>query len=105
MQAVAIKAAEKLEEKFKKLPAASSQGMQLIVSTNDYSKIERLVDELRNLSSVQNVYIREYNGSKAILELDTNQKPHFVLRSLKENSKLGIFMEKISNNSMQLIVS
>ena len=79
--------------------------MQLIVSTNDYSKIERLVDELRNLSSVQNVYIREYNGSKAILELDTNQKPHFVLRSLKENSKLGIFMEKISNNSMQLIVS
>ena len=105
LQAVAIKAAEKLEEKFKKLPAASSQGMQLIVSTNDYSKIERLVDELRNLSSVQNVYIREYNGSKAILELDTNQKPHFVLRSLKENSKLGIFMEKISNNSMQLIVS
>lgn len=105
LQTAAIKAAEKLEEKFKKLPTALSQGMQVTVSSKDYSKIERLVEDLRSLASVQNVYIREYNGSKAILELDTNQKPHFILRSLKEHSKLGIFMEKISSNSMQLIVS
>lgn len=105
LQDAAVKAAEKLEEKFKKIPAAVSQGMQIVVSANDYAKVEKLADELRNVTGVQNVYIREHSGSKAILELDTNQKPHFILRDLKENSKLGIFVEKISNSGMQLIVS
>ena len=105
LQDAANKAAEKLQEKFKKLSAAVSQGMQVTVSTNDYSKVQRLADELRNITGVQNVYIREHNGNKAILELDTNQKPHFILRALREQSRLGIFVEKVSNSGMELIVS
>jgi len=99
------KAAEKLEEKFKKMSATVSQGMQVIVSTNDYAKVEELANELSSVFGVQNVYIREHNGNKAILELDTNQKLHFIVRALKEKSKLGIYVEKISNSGMTLIVS
>lgn len=87
------------------MSATVSQGMQVIVSTNDYAKVEELANELSSVFGVQNVYIREHNGNKAILELDTNQKPHFIVRALKEKSKLGIYVEKISNSGMTLIVS
>lgn len=101
----ANKAAEKLQEKFKKLSASVSGGMQIKVSAYDYSKVQQLAEELRTIFGVQNVFIREHNGNKAILELDTTQKPHYILQTLKGRSKLGIFVEKVSNSSLELSVS
>lgn len=101
----AAKAAVKLEEKFRKLGAQPFTGMRMTVSASDYNAVEKLIQELRAVSSVQNVYVRERNGNKTVLDVDTSQKPHVILNSLRQRSKLGIFVENVSNDSVVLAVS
>lgn len=101
----AVKAAQKLEEKFRKLGAQPFTGMRMSVSANDYGLVEKLMNELRNLSGVKNVYVREHNGSKTILDVDTTQKPHVIVNALRQRSKLGIFVENVSNDAVEVIVS
>lgn len=101
----AVKAAQKLEEKFRKLGAKPFTGMRMEVSANDYGTVEKLISELRSVSGVQNVYVRERNGGKTILDIDTTQKPHAIVNSLRDRSKLGIFVENVSNDAVQIIVS
>ena len=101
----AAKAAKKLEEKFRKLGAQPFTGMRLTVSANDYANVEKLMQELRSVSGVQNVYVRERNGNKTILDVDTTQKPHIIVNSLRQRSKLGIFVENMSNDSVELVIS
>lgn len=67
----AVKAAQKLEGKFRKLGAQPFAGMRMTVSANDYANVEKLMRELRSVSGVQNVYVRERNGNKTILDVDT----------------------------------
>lgn len=101
----AAKAAKKLEEKFRKLGAQPFTGMRMTVSANDYTNVEKLMQELRAISGVQNVYVRERNGNKTILDVDTTQKPHIIVNSLRQRSKLGVFVENMSNDSVELVVS
>lgn len=101
----AVKAAQKLEEKFRKLGAQPFTGMRMSVSANDYGLVEKLMNELRNLSGVKNVYVREHNESKTILDVDTTQKPHVIVNALRQRSKLGIFVENVSNDAVEVIVS
>ena len=101
----AAKAAKKLEEKFRKLGAQPFTGMRMTVSANDYANVEKLMQELRSVSGVQNVYVRERNGNKTILDVDTTQKPHIIVNSLRQRSKLGVFVENMSNDSVELVVS
>ena len=101
----AAKAAKKLEEKFRKLGAQPFTGMRMTVSANDYTNVEKLMQELRAISGVQNVYVRERNGNKTILDVDTTQKPHIIVNSLRQRSKLGIFVENMSNDSVELVIS
>lgn len=101
----AAKAAKKLEEKFRKLGAQPFTGMRMTVSANDYTNVEQLMQELRAISGVQNVYVRERNGNKTILDVDTTQKPHIIVNSLRQRSKLGVFVENMSNDSVELVVS
>ena len=42
---------------------------------------------------------------KTVLDVDTSQKPHVILNSLRQRSKLGIFVENVSNDSVVLAVS
>ena len=77
----------------------------MTVSASDYSAVEKLIQELRAVSGVQNVYVRERNGNKTVLDVDTSQKPHVILNSLRQRSKLGIFVENVSNDSVVLAVS
>ena len=102
---VAAKAAKKLEEKFRKLGAQPFTGMRMTVSANDYTNVEKLMQELRAISGVQNVYVRERNGNKTILDVDTTQKPHIIVNSLRQRSKLGVFVENMSNDSVEIVVS
>ena len=101
----AAKAAQKLEEKFRKLGAQPFTGMRMTVSANDYTNVEKLMQEIRAISGVQNVYVRERNGNKTILDVDTTQKPHIIVNSLRQRSKLGVFVENMSNDSLELVVS
>lgn len=101
----AARAAQKLEEKFRKLGAQPFSGMRMTVSANDYANVEKLMQELRAVSGVQNVYVRERNGNKTILDVDTTQKPHAIVNSLRQRSKLGIFVENMNNDSVEIVFS
>ena len=101
----AVKAAQRLEEKFRKLGAQPFTGMRMTVSASDYGSVEKLIAELRAISGVQNVYVREHNGGKTVLDVDTTQKPHVIVNSLRQRSKLGIFVENVSNDAVEVILS
>ena len=102
---VAVKAAQKLEEKFRKLGSQAFTGMRMTVSANDYGSVEKLMSELRDLNGVRNVYVREHNGGKTILDVDTTQKPHAIVNALRQRSKLGIFVENVSIDAVEFIVT
>ena len=42
---------------------------------------------------------------KAVIDIESNQQLHILLRMLKEKSHLGLFNEGITNNTMELLVS
>lgn len=100
------KAAQELEKKFKQFAAKTSQGgIQMTVHADDYSKIEQLITDLNGIGGVENVYVREHGNGKAVLEIDSMQKPHTIIQLLKKRTKLGIFVEGVTNSGMQITVS
>ena len=106
LTAAAGKAAQELEKKFKQFASKTSQGgLQMTVHADDYGKIEQLIGDLNGVSGVENVYVREHGNGKAVLEIDSMQKPHTIIQLLKKRTKLGIFVEGVTNSGMQLTVS
>lgn len=89
----------------RKKAAKAFDGLQIIASVNDNEKLAELVADLKNLKGVQGVYMREYQNGKAVIDIESNQQLHILLRMLKEKSHLGLFNEGITNNTMELIVS
>ena len=98
-------AAQKIESTFKKFAAKSSVGIQVNVSAEDYELVEALADELRALGSVDAVHVRSHNNNRAVLEIDSSQKPHEIVRLLRQHTKLNIFVEKISDSTIDMAVS
>ena len=105
VMAAAAKAAPYVEEKFKKLAVKTGQGLQLTVTANTDQKIDQIISDLRSLGVVQNVTLRSQNSGKALLSVSTDQKPHALLQMLKAKTKLGIFVDNISNSAMEISVN
>lgn len=105
LKLASIKACENIEKAFKKLATQPFSGMRFIVTASDESVVDDLVKGLRKTTGVQNVIIRDKNGEKTILEVESAQKPHVLIKALRDNTDLGIFVEKISNSSVELNVS
>lgn len=101
---MAGKAASKLEDKFKKIGAKSSTAYQIIAYTNDYGKIEQLAADLRGVSGVGNVYIREHNGVKAIIEFDSAQAPTTVNQMLRNSTKLRLRVDGVSGSNITYFI-
>ena len=97
--------AKEVERVLRKKAAKAFDGLQIIATVDDYEKLEELVNALKKLNGVQSVQMREYQNGKAVIDVESNQKPHIILRMLKEKSDLGLFNEGITNNTMQLLVS
>lgn len=97
--------AQEVEKILRKKAARAFDGVQIIASSRDYSKIEQLVADLKTLNGVQSVYIREYTNGKAVIDIESVQKPHILFRLLQERSNLGLFNDGISGNSLNLVVS
>ena len=68
-------------------------------------KIDQIISDLRSLGVVQNVTLRSQNSGKAVLSVSTDQKPHALLQMLKAKTKLGIFVDNISNSAMEISVN
>ena len=105
MKNMAVQAAAKVEEKFRRIGARSGSSVQIIAASYDNGKIQKLVEDLRSLSGVENVLLREYRDGKAILELDTAQDANTIIRMLEQKTRLGIYVDELSRSRAQIIVS
>lgn len=94
-------AAEKIEEKFRHL-ATRSTGVQITAETNDYGKVEKLISDLKNVSGVSGVILREHKNGKAIIFVDTNQSAATLIEMLRSHTNLLIFPHSITSASASL---
>ena len=101
-QAAAGKAAEKLEQQFLKAAASAFSGIQFTVRASDFSLVEQLVRELKELRGVQDVYVRGTNAGKTTIDIDSAQKPFTILQMLRQNSNLSIFVESTSDSEIKI---
>lgn len=102
---MAVQAAQKVEEKFRKIGGRSSGNVQVVVGTQNYALVQQLANDLKAVPGVQNVFVREQANGKAILELDTNQSAHAIIEMLRNRTSLGIFIDSISGNSAKIMIS
>ena len=105
IKVAAEKACVELEKKFKKLAAQPFSGVQFTITASDDTLVDEIVKNLRKNKSVNGVIVRERNGEKTVLDVDSSQKPHMLIRSLKNNTDMGIFVENISGSSVEVVVS
>lgn len=101
---VADKAAQNIANRFRKIAAKAYGTVQLIINCNNYSDIESVINILKNMASIQNVHIREYSNNKAIVDVDTLQKPHMLAEVLRKDIKGGMFIDSISNSKLEISV-
>ncbi|WP_294157719.1 hypothetical protein [uncultured Selenomonas sp.] len=102
----AAQAAQKLEEKFRHFSSeATGASVELDVFTSDMEAVQQLMADLRTISSVRNVYLREANGDKAILSVETSESPTGLITRLKNTSNLGIFLAGVTGTTAKLSVS
>ena len=101
-QAAAGKAAEKLEQQFLKAAASGFSGIQLTVRANDFSLVEKLVRELKELRGVQDVYVRGTNAGKTTIDIASAQKPFTILQMLQHETDLSIFVESTSDSELKI---
>ena len=103
-QAAAVKAAEKLEQQFLKAAASGFSGIQFTVRANDFSLVEQLVKELKELRGVQDVYVRGTNAGKTTIDIASSQQPFTILQMLQRSTNLSIFIESSSANEINITI-
>ena len=101
-QAAAGKAAEKLEQQFLKAAASGFSGIQITVRANDFSLVEKLVRELKELRGVQDVYVRGTSAGKTTIDIASAQKPFTILQMLQRETDLSIFVESTSDSELKI---
>lgn len=99
---MANQAAAKVDEKFRRIGARSSRGLQITAISNDYNKVQTLANDLRGLTGVQNVYVREHRNGKAILDIDTDQDVDSLMLLLRNRSSLNFVIESTGGSSATL---
>lgn len=105
VQQVSEEAAKQLEEKFRHFSAVAESSVQVEVYTNDYGAVQQFVEDLKALPVVQNVYLREHQNGKAILAVETTEKPNTLIQMLRGKTKLGLFVASVTVNAVKLSVS
>ena len=102
LKKMAEQAAGKVDEKFRRIGARSSNGLQIIAVTSDYNKVQALANDLRNLPGVQSVYVREHRDGKAIIDVDSNQSMDSIMLLLGSRSSIRFVVESTSANTARL---
>ena len=105
IQQVSDEAAKKLEEKFRHFSSIAEAAVRMEVYTNDYGAVQQLVQDLRALPVVQNVYLREHQNGKAILSIETTERPDTLVQLLRRQTNLGLFIASVTANNIKLSVS
>lgn len=97
---VGIKAAESLRKIFAVKAANVNSSVRIIVRTDNDKNLLELEKAVKEISGVDNAFIRSYAAGKGVIEVDTILKPAQIYRALKE--KLSLFMETSSDNTLEL---
>ena len=105
VSSAAEKAANKLVDTFKKFSASTTQNLSFTIIASDNSKIEKIIEELRFIGQIDNVYVREISNGSAVLAIDSAQKPYELVAILKNRSKFDIVIENMTNNSCKLKIT
>ena len=98
-------AARKVEERLKSFSMKVDKSVQIIAISNDYGKVSDLVQMLKSIPGVQNVFLREHNGSRAIIDIETNQKPSTIVSMLQKRNSSGLFVEGLTDSRVELVLS
>ena len=101
---MANEAADKVDEKFRRIGARNSRGIQITAIARDYDTIQELASDLRGISGVQSVYVREHRGGKAIIDIDTDQSVDSLLFLLRNNSTLNFSIDSTGGSSAQITI-
>lgn len=105
MKDVANRAAEGVEKALRHEGSKTSGGVQFVVRASSEAALDQFVAALRSLSGVQSVHVRERRGTTATVEADSAQKPHTLVGMLKGRGQLGIFVDGMSANRVELTVT
>ena len=72
---------------------------------NGRGGLNELINDLKSLGVVENVYLREHQNGKAILSIDSTEKPNALVQMLRSKTKLGIFVASVTTNTIKISVS
>ena len=101
----AQRAADKLTETLKAHGAKNVQGIEIIMTADNETILQQVIQTLRSLGAVNNVYIREQGGNRAVLTVDSSYKPHEIVGQLRKASACGIAVESMQSDSCQLRIT
>lgn len=99
---MANQAAAKVEEKFRRIGARNTRGLQITAISGSYNKIQSLANDIRGISGVQSVYVREYRNGKAIIDVDTDQNIDSLMLLLRNRSTVNFVIQSTSGSSATL---
>ena len=101
----AQRAADKLTETLKAHGAKNEQGIEFIMTADNENVLQQVIQTLRSLGAVNNIYIREQGENKAVLTVDSAYKPHEIVGQLRKVSSCGIAVESMQSDSCQLRIT
>ncbi|WP_407398503.1 hypothetical protein [Anaerovibrio sp.] len=104
-KSAAEQAAIKIIEIFKGHGAKSVIGMEFILTSEGEKGLQKVIRSLYSLGCVDNIYIREESNNKAVLDIESSQKPHEIVRQLRNTVSYGIAVENITSESCQLRIT
>ncbi len=102
---VAGDAAKKIEERLRKLSMQAIGSVQIVVISGSYDKVNTLLQELKKTAGVQRAVLREHNGNRAIIEVETAQKPATVIHLLQKRNTLSLFVESLTDSRAEVVLS
>lgn len=102
IEIAANQAADKLEDALKNFSERSTLQILFTVHSDDYEKLNQIVEDLRSIDSINFVQIREQRGKTMILSVEAYQPPSIIVQLLKERTNLHFYIERLSGNSCTL---
>lgn len=98
-------AAEKLGDTFKKFSAKTTNGLTFTIITDSAANFDQILNTLRAIGTIDNVQLREQEGNRFVLSIETASRPYEVVDMLKSRTKLGVFVENISASGCRLRIT
>lgn len=98
-------AAEELSKTFRKFGAVATDKVQFVVTVGDYDVLDQLRRDLINTDGVANAHLREYRNGKAVIDVESSHKSNVLVQLLRQHSNLSIFIQGVSDGTVQISVT